>query len=128
MQDLEKHDMIGGIMLRSGTDIMKKNDWILAGGVLVIACLMGILIYWSQSKGHYVVVTVNGEEYGHYDLDEDQTVDINETNRLEIKDGKASMIYADCPDKLCVHMVPISRSHEMIVCMPNKVTVEAFEK
>lgn len=107
---------------------MKKNDWILAAGILIIAGLLGILIYWNQTKGHYIVVKVDGEEYGRYELDEDQIIDINETNRLEISGGKAAMIYADCPDKLCVHMVPISRAHEMIVCMPNKITVEAFEK
>lgn len=107
---------------------MKKNDWILAAGVLFVACALGIMLYLSQSKGHYVVVTVNGEEYGRYDLSEDQTIDINGTNQLEISGGKASMISADCPDKLCVHMASISRAHELIVCMPNKITVEAFEE
>lgn len=119
--------MIGRIMLR-GEKSMKKNDWLLAAGVLVVACLLGVLMYRNQSKGHYVSVTVDGEEYGRYDLDEDQIIEINDTNRLEIKDGKASMIYGNCPDKLCVHMASVSRAHEMIVCMPNKVTVEVFEK
>lgn len=107
---------------------MKKNDWILAAGVLFVACALGVMLYLSQSKGHYVVVTVNGEEYGRYDLSEDQTIDINGTNQLEISGGKASMTSADCPDKLCVHMASISRAHELIVCLPNKITVEAFEK
>ena len=31
---------------------------------------------------------------------------------------------ADCPDKLCVHQKAISKNHEMIVCLPNKVVVE----
>ena len=92
---------------------MKKSDWTLTA---------------VRAGGHYVVVEVEGKEFGRYDLAEDQTIDINGTNRLEIADGKASMVYADCPDQLCVHMVPISRAHELIVCMPNKVTVEAFEK
>lgn len=107
---------------------MKKSDWTLTAVLLVLAVLMGILAYSNRAGGHYVVVEVEGKEFGRYDLAEDQTIDINGTNRLEIADGKASMVYADCPDKLCVHMVPISRAHELIVCMPNKVTVEAFEK
>jgi len=107
---------------------MKKNDWILAAGALLLACLLGIVLYLSGTRGHYVVVTVDGEEYGRYDLSEEQTVNINDTNRLEIRSGKAAMVYADCPDKLCVHMAPISRAHELIVCMPNKITVEAFEE
>ena len=107
---------------------MKKNDWILVSGIVAAACILGLLMYWNQSKGHYVLVTVDGKEYARYELDENQTIDINGTNRLEIKAGKAAMVYADCPDKLCVHMVPVSRAHEMIVCMPNKVAVEVFEK
>lgn len=107
---------------------MKKNDWILVAAVLLAACVLGAACYISKTKGHYVVVTVNGEEYGRYDLNEEQTIDINGTNRLEIVGGKASMVWADCPDKLCVHMVPIQKSHELIVCMPNRITVEAFEK
>lgn len=107
---------------------MKKNDWILAASVLLAAVLGCVLLYWNQAKGHYVVVSVNGEEYGTYDLDEDQVVEIGNTNRLEIKNGKASMTKADCPDQICVHMSAVSRAHEMIVCMPNRVTVEVFEK
>lgn len=107
---------------------MKKSDRILAAVILVLAVLMGIIIYCGQTSGHYIVVEVDGEEFGRYDLSKDQTIDINDTNRLEISGGRASMVYADCPDKLCVHMTPISHAHELIVCMPNKVTVEAFEK
>ncbi|MBS6395704.1 MAG: NusG domain II-containing protein [Clostridiales bacterium] len=106
----------------------KKNDWILAAGVLLAACLLGILFYQSQTRGHYVVVKVDGEEYGRFDLAEDQVIEIHDTNKLEIRGGRASMIYADCPDRLCIHMAPIGSTHELIVCMPNKVTAEVFER
>lgn len=107
---------------------MKKNDWILAAAILAAAVLLGVFAYRNRSAGHYVVVKVDGEEFGSYDLAEDRIIDINGTNQLEIADGKAFMIAAECPDQICVHMVPISHAHELIVCMPNKVTVEAFEK
>lgn len=107
---------------------MKKNDWILAAGILLAAIAGCLILYWSQSRGHYIVVTVDGEEYGTYDLSEDQVIEIGDTNLLEIKNKKASMIRADCPDQICVHMAAVGRSHEMIVCMPNKVIVEVFEK
>lgn len=107
---------------------MKKNDRILAMIVVIAAVLLGIGLYGGASSGHSIVVEVDGEEYGTYDLSEDQMIEIGGTNRLEIRDGKASMVYAECPDQLCVHMASISRSHELIVCLPNKVTVEAFEK
>lgn len=107
---------------------MNKNDKILITLVLVIAAVFGIWTYIRQETGHYVVVEVDGTEYGTYNLNKDQIIEIGESNTLEIKDGRASMISADCPDQLCVHMKPVSQSHELIVCLPNKVTVEVFEK
>jgi len=43
---------------------------------------------------------------------------------LVIKDGKADMISAECPDHICVHHAPISHKGETIVCLPNRVVVE----
>lgn len=106
---------------------MRKNDRLLAGVVLVIALALGGILYYDQAKGHHVVVTMDGEEYGTYSLKKDQVIEIGDTNRLEIANGQARMIYAHCPDQICVHMAPISKEHEMIVCMPNRVIAEVFE-
>ena len=66
--------------------------------------------------------------YGTYALGEEQEIPIVQdgvtTNVLTIRDGRADMTEADCPDKLCVHQKAISKNHEMIVCLPNKVVVE----
>ena len=43
---------------------------------------------------------------------------------VTIENGKADMISADCPDKLCVNQHAISSNGETIVCLPNKVVVE----
>ena len=70
-----------------------------------------------------VVIRVDGETYGTYDLSEDQTIDIQGTNVLEIHKGEARMSEADCPDRLCVHQKAISRDGESIICLPNKIVV-----
>ncbi|MDE7318257.1 MAG: NusG domain II-containing protein [Lachnospiraceae bacterium] len=107
---------------------MKKSDWILAGAVLLAACLSAGFFYGSRDRGNFVSIQVDGVEYGRYDLLTEQVVEIGETNRLEIRDGKASMVHADCPDQLCVQMAPVSEVHELIVCMPNRVVVEVMEE
>ena len=38
------------------------------------------------------------------------------------------MISADCPDHLCVKQGKISADGEMIVCLPNKVTVQISDE
>lgn len=106
---------------------MKKSDWILAAGVLLIVCLSGMFLYGNRGGGSSVVVRVDAEEYGRYDLGKDQIIEINGTNRLQITGGEASIIYGDCPDQICVRTAPVRHAHEVIVCMPNRVTVEVQE-
>lgn len=80
--------------------------------------------------GAEVRVSVNNREYGVYSLDKNQTITIGEEdwkNILEIKNGRASMIKADCPDKVCVNHASISRKGETIVCLPHKVVVEVID-
>ena len=77
---------------------MKKNDWLLAAGILLAVCLSGILLYGNRAAGNYVLIQVDGAEYGRYSLEEDQVVEINGTNRLEIQGGEAFMTWGDCPE------------------------------
>lgn len=106
---------------------VKKNDWMLVLGILLLICLSGAVLYGKRSSGRYVSVQVDKERFGRYDLAEDQVIEIKGGNRLEIKDGKAFMVYADCPDQICVETAPVCSTHEVIVCMPNKVIVEILE-
>lgn len=109
-----------------------KRDIILI--LIVLAAALGI---WAgfrlihRGDAAYVRVTVDGSEYGRYDLDKNQTVEIKKdgkvTNTLVIRDKKADMTDADCPDLLCVHQKAIQSSGETIVCLPNKVVVEIVE-
>lgn len=107
---------------------MKRNDWILAGAVLAGAIVFFLInSFVVHREGARVRVTVGGEEYGSYSLEEELDLDIesrNGVNHLVIHDGKADMTQADCPDRLCVHQKAISRDRETIVCLPNQVVVE----
>lgn len=103
---------------------MKKNDWILAGCILLVcAGLFLFRMIGRKNEGGSVVVTVAGEEYGVYSLSEDRTVWIGDTNCLKIEKGTAEMKSADCPDQICVRHKEISHSGENIICLPNKVVV-----
>lgn len=109
----------------------KKNDMILAGGLLGAAAVLG-LVFWQGYGGPReeaaVVVKVDGAVYRECSLWEEQTLTIetgsDQYNILEIRDGQADMTEASCPDRLCVEQKEISRQGEMLVCLPNKVTVE----
>ena len=105
---------------------IKKNDLILIIVVVVIAVAAFLLhnIMGNEQAG-IVTVKVDGELKGRYSLLENQEIEINGgTNILVIKDGTADIIDADCPDKLCVKQKAVSKNHENIICLPNKVVVE----
>lgn len=109
---------------------MKKKDWIL---ILIVVCV-AVCAYLSHqllrnTGAGEVIVKVDGKHTGTYSLDEDQEIRINQgSNVLEIKNGRADMIDADCPDQLCVHQKAISANNENIICLPNKVVVEIRSK
>ena len=70
-----------------------------------------------------LIITKDGDVTGSYALDEDISIPIGETNVCEIKDCKAYMKSADCPDQSCVRSHSISEPGENIVCLPNKVVL-----
>ena len=105
---------------------MKKKDWLFIVIVLLVAGLAFFLheIIGGSGAG-CITVKVDGAIEGVYSLGEDQEIEINGgSNKLVIKNGKADMTEADCPDKLCVHQKPVSKNHDSIICLPNKVIVE----
>lgn len=104
---------------------MKKWDIIFAVVVLLVAGAVACWYFFlgKQDAGQ-ITITVENKIYGTYLLSEEQEIQINDTNYLVIKDGKADMIDANCPNKECVHQKAVSKKGEAITCLPNKVIVE----
>ena len=106
-----------------------RNDIILIIGMLLVATIGMLYLFVFRSGGDTVKVTVDGKIYGTYSLTKNITEDIysgedNEhLNRLIIKNGKAYMETATCPDGICVAHKPIFRDGESIVCLPQRVVV-----
>lgn len=106
-----------------------KSDAVFTG-ILLCLCLLCFIGYrfFFHTKGNRIVIERDGKEYGTYPLDKEQIIEITDTdgkvtNTLVIKDEKADMTDADCPDKRCVHQKAISLENENIVCLPNKIVV-----
>lgn len=92
---------------------------------VIVNFFIGLSTGVSAVIANQLTIKVNGEIEGTYSLSEDREIKINDgSNVLQIKNGKAKMIEADCPDKLCMHQKAVSKNHESIICLPNKVVVE----
>ena len=92
--------------------------------LLVLSLSVFLIFRLGGEKGTSVRVYLDGELYATLPLDTDTELDVGEGNRLCISGGRVSMIYADCPDGLCVRQGEIDISGERIVCLPNKVIIE----
>ncbi len=111
-------------MTAQNTDCkLKKSDFILLAVVLGVAAVLFVCIILLAPTGDVAVVTVDGEEFGAYDLVKDQEITLPDGHRLVIENGEAHMVYAPCPDQICVHHIPVSRKGETIVCLPYRVVV-----
>lgn len=108
-----------------------RNDLMLIGGLLAVVILAGLVLYLLREEGATVTVTVDGQPFGTYVLSEDRTVDIvtgeegEQRNRLVIRDGRAFVESATCPDGICIAHKPISRDGESIICLPHRVVITA---
>ncbi|MBQ5884818.1 MAG: NusG domain II-containing protein [Clostridia bacterium] len=120
-------------MLKSDGLKKVKNDLILVGVICTLS-LVGFLIFKLTMKdGNRVSVSINGEEKYSYSITDNVETDIitgnngENNNTLVIKDRKAYIKSATCPDKICVGHRPISKDGETIVCLPHKIVVSITE-
>ena len=106
---------------------LRRNDVIFIAALVAILAIAGLCLYLFRSEGDTVTVSVDGKIIATYPLDEDREQDIRTgkdgLNRLIIKDGKAWVEDASCPDGICAAHKPIHREGESIVCLPNKVVI-----
>ena len=107
-----------------------RNDIILVAVIFVFAIAFLLFFQMNKQQGSSVIVKIDGVDKYTYSLNEDFTVDIftgeNDEfiNTLVIKDGKAYISQANCPDKICEGHRAVSYSGETIVCLPHKVIIE----
>ena len=106
---------------------LKKGDLILFIGVLVLCGAIWAAVHFLSPKGKSVVITDGDHTKVTLPLDEDTEQKFYSEggwNVVQIRDGRVSVISADCPEQVCVHHSPIDTAGEAIICLPHKFTVE----
>jgi len=108
--------------------IGKKKDILFIAAVLAVAF---VFFLYNQQKasygGRWIIVTVDGKEYGTYSLEVDNEINIKTErgyNKLMIQGGMAYMAEADCPDQYCVDKGKINKNGESLICLPHRVVAE----
>jgi hypothetical protein len=105
----------------------RLGDAVLIVGFLLLAAVGAVYLFCFRGGGDTVTVTVDGQLYAAYPLSQDREViirtDGGEQNVLVIRNGKASVRSATCPDGICASHRPIFRDGESIVCLPHRVVI-----
>ena len=92
-----------------------KRELFLTGAVLLTALL-------EISVDGTVVETLELHKDQEYTVKNDQ----GGVNVFVIRDGKAWVTEASCPDKICMDQGQVSQEGEMIVCLPNRMTARVM--
>lgn len=106
----------------------KRNEWILIAGLLILSATSFAAMRPAHPEpAAKVQISVDGTVIRELPLSQDADLTLESqnggTNHLVIKDGKASVTEASCPDKICVRQGEVSESGQTIVCLPNKVVI-----
>lgn len=107
--------------------LLKKADMVLLFLVIIMAVIGTIYINLSKKQGKEVCISIDGKIKKTFPISDDIEYEIKTdegTNLLVIKDGMASVVKADCKDKVCVNYAPISETDETIICLPHKLVIE----
>ena len=110
--------------------IFGKTDVILIAAFIIFAFMFYFIFDLNTKTGDTAVIKINGEIYGEFALNENKDIDVYLDNNIisntvRIQNNKVYMLHADCPDKRCIKHKPLDLySRDIIVCLPNKITVE----
>ena len=113
---------------------LRPNGWdaLVAGAVLALAVLCGILVWAGDgdSGALTAVVSVDGEVTERVALSgltapEERTYTHNGyTLHVTFTAESAQVTASDCPTQDCVHMGEITRGGQSIVCLPARIVVQ----
>lgn len=101
----------------------RKGDFVIAAAVILIAVGIWLFPFARGERATKVEIYSDGKlSYTHsmYGEFEEEVSGCT----VKLSDGKVSVSSATCPDKVCVRTGEISKSGEIIVCVPNRVSVK----
>ena len=113
---------------------LRPNGWdaLVAGAVLALAVLCGILVWagGGDSGALTAVVSVDGEVTERVALSgltapEERTYTHNGyTLHVTFTAESAQVTASDCPTQDCVHTGAITRGGQSIVCLPGRIVIQ----
>ena len=109
---------------------MKPLDFILVICLMVASFMPFLLLGGAKGSSHQAQLRVNSQVIKSFDLKKDQTYTYQDTdgdiNKIEVRDGRIAIVYANCGDQICVRKGFINKTGQTIVCLPHKLVIEVM--
>lgn len=106
---------------------MKTKFWATLLAAVVAVCLwLSVVLLGSGDAAASVKVISEGKLLHTLPLSQDTRLEIVSSrgvNVVTVKDGKAAVTHADCPDQYCVGR-GFCAGGAQIVCLPNRLVLE----
>lgn len=104
------------------------RDLVIAASVLLLALFLLLFPLLSRGEGKTVVLTY-GDTTETYSLSENRTLEITSNGihlTVKIEGGEVWVEDADCPDLVCLHSGKISKSGDVILCVPAGLRIQVI--
>lgn len=99
---------------------------IILAGILLVSAVW-LVIYGTKDDGERVVIALGGEIIQEMSLNVDASFlagsKEGDYNLIVVEDGKAYVAEANCANQICKNSKSISKSGEMITCIPHRLVV-----
>ncbi len=101
----------------------RAGDFFVVAAVLLLAVSIWLIPNLTQNEGETLRITRDGKLIYTASLSEDRVIEFPEIT-VEISGEAARVVRADCPDKVCEKSGEISRAGEIVICVPNRMSIE----
>lgn len=109
---------------------MKPLDWLLIVCLMAVSFSPYLLLNRQQTSGHLAQLRVSSQVIKTFDLSKNQTYTYKDKdgdiNKIEVRDGKIAIVYANCGDQICVRKGFIDKTGQTIVCLPHQLVIEVI--
>ena len=105
--------------------LIKSGDWfvIFMFGILTVTSAKFL---WGLPQAKYLEIYKNNEILATYSLNQELKKQIHGpkgVTEIIIDKGKVRFSSAPCPKKYCIHQGWINKANQIIVCIPNKISI-----
>ena len=122
-------------ILRKKNTLKSPTKFFIGDSLIVLISLIFIVFafkaFWHFETGSVVQVNFQGKTYGNFSLFQDKKISLmgkEGESIIEIKDGRARFKSAPCKNQYCVQQGWIHFTGQMLICIPNEVSIEILGK